>query len=129
MGHETIVVVEDDAGVRALATRVLLRHGYRVHAYSNGRDALSALEAKAEPVDLIVTDVVMPEMNGKSFVDHASTLHPGVKVLYTSGYSENVIGRHGVLEPGIDFLSKPYTCEVLARRVREVLGSSVDVTT
>lgn len=121
LGHETILIVEDDARVRSLATRVLNRHGYRVYAFSNGKEALAEIESLRGVIDLIVTDVVMPEMNGRIFAERASVLHPEAKVLYTSGYSENVIGRHGALDPGLEFLPKPYTSEQLTRRVREVL--------
>lgn len=121
LGHEIVLVVEDDDRVRSLATRILMRHGYRVYSYPNGRQALAEIPSLNGPVDLIITDVVMPEMNGKAFAERASAIYPEAKVLYTSGYSENVIERHGALDPGLEFLPKPYSSEQLARRVREVL--------
>ena len=121
-GHETIVFVEDDAAVRILGERVLARHGYKVHAFANGSEALAAVRAMMEPIDLVVTDVVMPGMNGRALSVEVRKIRPEVKVLFTSGYTRNVIAHHGVLEPGVEFMAKPYSSEVLARRVREVLG-------
>jgi two-component system cell cycle sensor histidine kinase/response regulator CckA len=122
-GSETILLVEDDARVRALAQGWLSRLGYRVHAYANGPDALAALGSMDHPIDLVVTDVVMPGMNGRVFSDHVKALRPAVKVLFTSGYGHDVIAHRGVLDADVEFLSKPYSLECLAERVRQVLGS------
>jgi len=120
-GTESIVVVEDEDAIRALAVRVLSTLGYRTQSFASGTQALRALESSAEPVDLVVTDVVMPEMKGSELARRLQSLRPGVRVLFASGYSEDVIAHHGVLEPGVDFLPKPYSIATLAQRVREAL--------
>ena len=126
-GTETILLVEDDASVRAVAVRLLRRQGYKVLAHANGSDALAALgaatanQARPVPVHLLVTDVVMPGMNGRALADKVRVLLPELKVLFTSGYPEDAVAHHGVIEKGIEFLSKPYTLGGLAKRVREVL--------
>jgi PAS domain S-box-containing protein len=121
-GEATVVLVEDEDKVRALATRLLRRQGYRVHAYSNGEEALRAVKEMKEPLHLLITDVVLPGMNGRVLAEQMLALRPDMKVLYTSGYTENVIVQHGVLQKGIEFIAKPYSIESFALRVREVLG-------
>jgi CheY-like chemotaxis protein len=120
-GTETIVLVEDDEAVRSLALLVLTRHGYKVHAFRDGPSAVHAVGGMTEPLHLLITDVVMPDMNGPVMAQRLRELRPGIKVLFTSGYTENVVVHHGVLTEGIDFLPKPYSPESLARHVREVL--------
>jgi two-component system, cell cycle sensor histidine kinase and response regulator CckA len=117
-GTEVVLLVEDDASVRAPALRMLQRLGYQALSFPGGAEALAALPDK---IDLLVTDVVMPGMNGRELAERLAMRRPGLRVLYASGYSQNVIAHHGVLEPGIEFLAKPYSLESLARRVREVL--------
>jgi len=123
-GSETILVVEDDERVRNIVTRVLREAGYRVLVASNGDDALMVAGADGQPIHLLVTDVVMPGMNGRQLADRLAQAHPKSRTLFTSGYTENIIAHHGVLDRGIEFLSKPYTLEVLTRRVREVLDKA-----
>jgi CheY-like chemotaxis protein len=123
-GNETIVLVEDDAAVRTLGTRVLKRQGYTVHAYGNGEEALAAIRSMQCPIDLVVTDVVMPGMDGKALSEQVKLVLPTIKVLFTSGYTRSVIADHGVLDPSIHFLAKPYSYNGLAKRVREVLDQS-----
>jgi CheY-like chemotaxis protein len=120
-GSETIVVVEDADPLRTLAVRLLTRQGYRVLAYRDGGEALAGVAALEGPAHLLLTDVVMPGMNGRVLAEQMAALRPGLKVLFTSGYTENVVVHHGVLKKGINFLPKPYTPEALAARVREVL--------
>jgi len=120
-GNETILVVEDDEEVRKLAVRILEKQGYRVFMAKQGNDALSLCEKHDEPIHLIVTDVVMPGMSGRKLAERLKETHPEMKVLYMSGYTDNAIVHHGVLEPGIQFLQKPFTVESLSRKVREVL--------
>lgn len=122
-GTETILLVEDDEAVRSLAARVLVQHGYAVHAFRDGTSAMHAVGGMTEPLHLLITDVVMPEMNGPAMAQRIRALRPAIKVLFTSGYTENVIVHHGVLVEGVDFLPKPYSPESLARRVREVLDA------
>jgi PAS domain S-box-containing protein len=122
-GGETIVLVEDDERVRAVALRMLQRLGYTVHAFADGPSAIAAVERMTEVPALLITDVVMPAMNGHVLMQRLVALRPSVKVLFTSGYTADVIVRHGVLEEGIEFLAKPYSLDQLARRVRDVLDA------
>ena len=122
-GTETILLVEDDEKVRAVAVGLLTRQGYTVHAFSCGDEALTALPALRGRLALLITDVVLPGLNGRILAQQVRALQPEIKVLYTSGYSENVVIHHGVLDPGIEFIPKPYSIELLARRVREVLDA------
>ncbi len=121
-GTETVLVVEDEPMVRNLAVKVLQRQGYRVFAFANGAEALRAVRQMSEPVHLLMTDVVMPGMNGKELAQTIRELRPEIKVLYASGYTENAIAHHGVLEEGIEFIGKPYAPQTLAVKVREVLN-------
>jgi two-component system cell cycle sensor histidine kinase/response regulator CckA len=121
LGTEAIVLVEDEEHVRAIASRMLGRLGYTVHAYGDGPSAIAAVSQMAEIPPLLVTDVVMPGMNGQVLMERLLELRPSMKVLFTSGYTANVIVHHGVLREGIEFLAKPYSLDLLAQRVREVL--------
>jgi PAS domain S-box-containing protein len=118
---ETVVIVEDDPQVRTLAVRVLEHQGYVVRAFEDGAKALLALSETAQRIDLLLTDVIMPKMNGKELVSNLKRMRPELRVLYTSGYTEDVIGHHGVLDVGIEFLAKPYSVADLAYRIREIL--------
>ncbi len=120
-GTETIALVEDDAKVRRVASRMLERLGYRVLAYGSGPEAIAAVRALTEPLHLLVTDVVLPGMNGRVLAGEIGALRPGIRVLFASGYTANVVVHHGVLERGVEFIPKPYSIDLLARRVREVL--------
>jgi PAS domain S-box-containing protein len=120
-GTETILLVEDDEAVRSLAEMILTRHGYRVHALRDGSSAMHAVAAMTEPLHLLITNVVMPGMNGPVIAQRLRELRPTLKVLFTSGYTEDVVAQHGVLAEGVEFLPKPYSPDSLARRVREVL--------
>jgi two-component system, cell cycle sensor histidine kinase and response regulator CckA len=126
-GDETILVVEDEPMLRELAMIVLQGLGYRVYAASNGREALEWLQDHADhpAVDLLVTDVVMPEMGGKELAERMRPLSPRTKVLFCSGYTEDAIVHGGILEPGISFLQKPYTTAVLAQTVRRLLETGL----
>jgi two-component system, cell cycle sensor histidine kinase and response regulator CckA len=125
-GTETIVLVEDEDQVRAVAVQLLTRQGYAVHAFANGTDTLRMLPKLPGPLHLLITDVVLPGMNGWVLAQQVKALRPDIKVLYTSGYGENVVIHHGVLTPGIEFIPKPYSLERLASRVREVLDKVAD---
>jgi two-component system cell cycle sensor histidine kinase/response regulator CckA len=120
-GHETVLVVEDEAPLRELAARVLTSAGYTVLQAANGPDALALLSRHPEPVHLVFTDVVMPGMNGRELAARLAVLRPSIRVLYTSGYTEDAILRHGVLDDPRRFLSKPYTPAVLRGRIRAAL--------
>jgi len=120
-GRETILVVEDDPGVREVAARALLSAGYRVLTAVSGEQALAMAAAATEPIHLLLTDVVMPGMNGRELAERLLPLHTETRVLYTSGYAEDIIAHHGVLEEGIQFLQKPFTIQSLARKVNDIL--------
>jgi two-component system cell cycle sensor histidine kinase/response regulator CckA len=121
-GHETILVVEDAEYVRLLLERVLSMNGYTVLAAANGHDAIKLAEQAAHPIDLLITDVVMPRMSGKQVAEALAVLHYGIRVLYVSGYTATVLDEPVVLEDGEAFLQKPFTPELLLLKVREVLG-------
>jgi nitrogen-specific signal transduction histidine kinase/CheY-like chemotaxis protein len=120
-GTEAIVLVEDEEHVRAIASRMLGRLGYIVYAFADGPSAIAGVVQLAEIPPLLITDVVMPGMNGQVLMERLLELRPSMKVLFTSGYTANVIVHHGVLREGIEFLAKPYSLDLLAQRVREVL--------
>ena len=110
-----------------MASKLLSEQGYRVLRASNGVEALGVASMHApEKIDLLLTDVVMPQMNGKDLADQLEAIHPGTRVLYTSGYTDKVIGHHGVLEEGIRFLQKPFSQPTLAHKVRQVLDEQAD---
>jgi two-component system, cell cycle sensor histidine kinase and response regulator CckA len=120
-GSETILLVEDDAGIRVLARRVLEQRGYRVAAAATPAAALGLPEATLSAVDLLLTDVVMPEISGRKLADTLQERHPRIKVLFMSGYTDSAIVDKGILEAGVSFLQKPFTPDALARKVRETL--------
>lgn len=122
-GTETILLVEDDAGVRALTRGVLTSGGYALLEASNGAEALRVAGQHNDTIHLLVSDVVMPGMSGRQLEECLSAIHPNVKTLYMSGYADNAIVHHGILEPGLAFLQKPFTPDALLRKVREALGS------
>jgi signal transduction histidine kinase len=121
-GTETLLLVEDESSVRHLACSILGSQGYNVLHANNGQDALHvAREHKGSPIRLVVTDVIMPQMGGKVMAEWLKTTYPDLRILFTSGYTDDAIARHGVLETGVAFLSKPYTPAMLARKVRSML--------
>ena len=122
-GTETILLAEDAAPVRSVAREVLRRHGYRVLTAADGRTALELADTHVGPIDLLITDVIMPEMSGRQLADRLVERLTKLKVLFVSGYTDDAIVRHGILEPGIAFLQKPFSPESLARKVREVLDA------
>jgi|GEM_PF-6459671 len=120
-GSETVLLVEDEQMVRTLAIRLLKKMGYNVIDASNGRKALEIASEMKDGIDLLMTDVVMPGMNGRQLAEKLKEIHPETKVLFTSGYTENIIAHHGVVDEGLNFIGKPYSMNMLARKIREIL--------
>jgi CheY-like chemotaxis protein len=121
-GDETILAVEDEIEVRKLVAQILIGQGYRVIEASDGEEAIKvAQENSGKRIHLLLTDVVMPGMSGRELAEMLALLHPGLKILYMSGYTDNAIVHHGVLEEGVNYIQKPFTLDALARKVREVL--------
>jgi len=123
-GSETILLVEDEPAVRMLAVHALRGRGYTVLEARNGEEALRIVKGREHAIALLITDVVMPQMSGKELAERLQGICPTLKVLFASGYTENTIVHHGVLEPDIAFLSKPFTPSALAQKVRAMFDQS-----
>lgn len=126
-GVETILLVEDEDVVRGLAKQILEQSGYKVLAAARGAEAIGLCQQSVDPIHLVLTDVVMPEISGKEVADRLRELRPGVRVLFMSGYTDAAIVHHGVLDSNIEFIQKPFTPVALIRKVREVLDSELMV--
>ena len=123
-GKETVLLVEDEEQVRAIAQTILKRSGYRVVLAQSARDALRICEQGGEAIDLLLTDVVMPDMSGAELARRLAESRPGLRVLCMSGYTDDSVVRHGVIKSQLAFLQKPFTPESLSRKVREVLNAA-----
>ena len=123
-GSETILLVEDEETLRKLASSILEGYGYTVLSAGNGEEALQLLNDSPGIPHLLLTDVVMPKMSGRKLSDRVKAIHPGTRVLFMSGYTDNAIVHHGVLDQGVSYLQKPFTPKALARKVREVLDKA-----
>src|ERR1017187_1610748 len=123
-GKETVLVVEDTAEVRKFAAAALHAYGYRVIQAENAEEAMLLCERERERIDLVLTDVVMPHLSGRVLAERLEKLQPGIKVLFMSGYSDDITSHHGVLAEGVKLIQKPFTAEQLATKVREGLGSA-----
>ena len=124
-GHETILLVEDEENLRRLARQALETQGYRVIDAPDGAAAMKISQAHKGPIHLLLTDVIMPGMNGRELANHISPSRPEMRVLYMSGYTENHIGHNGTLDQGITLLQKPFTLPALKAKVREVLDTTL----
>ena len=122
-GTETVLLVEDEEMLRSMAQEILVASGYHVLTASSGEEAMAVAGAHAGPIHLLLTDVVMPGMSGRQLARRLKPLRPETRVLYASGYTDDAIVQHGVLEPGAAFLQKPFTLAALSQKVREVLRS------
>ncbi len=123
-GTETVLLVEDELAVRLFATRVLREAGYTVVDAAIGDEALQLAHAHAGPIQLLLTDVVLPQMGGKALADTLVAHYPTLKVLFMSGYTDDAIVHHGRLDAGLAFLHKPFSPAALLRKVREVLEAA-----
>jgi DNA-binding NtrC family response regulator len=120
-GDETVLFVEDEDSVRELVSRALQRLGYEVLSAPNGGEAFLIAERREGRIDLLLTDVVMPGINGRELAERLAKLHPEMKVLFTSGYTDDVMVRHGVIDGNLHFIGKPYSTRTLATKLREIL--------
>jgi DNA-binding response OmpR family regulator len=120
-GTETVLLVEDEEGVRALSRQVLQDNGYEVLEARDGLEALTLSENHAGPIHLLLTDVVMPKLSGSALAERLMPLRPEMKLLFVSGFTESALVRNGVLTGEVECLLKPFTFDILARKVREVL--------
>jgi len=127
-GSETILLVEDEDVVRGLTKKILMQAGYNVLDAKGGEEAIRMCRAHNGPIELLVTDVVMPELSGKEVADRLLELRPAMRILFMSGYTDEAIIQHGVLDANVDFIQKPFTWIALTRKVRDVLNlmTSID---
>ena len=123
-GSETVLFVEDEEIVRNMGVRILKGLGYKVMQASNGDEAIARAMEYRERIDLLMTDVVMPGMNGRELANRLASIHPETRVLFTSGYTDNAIVHHGVLDEGVAFVGKPYSPSSLAKKVRDVIDKA-----
>ncbi|HXE82891.1 MAG TPA: response regulator, partial [Gemmatimonadales bacterium] len=119
----TVLLVEDDDQLRRLTHRALAMQGYAVLEADRAGTALDIARRHKGPIDLLLTDVVMPDTNGRKLADMLRASRPGLRVLFMSGYPDGAIANHGMLESGAAYLAKPFTTEAIVRKVREVLAS------
>jgi two-component system, cell cycle sensor histidine kinase and response regulator CckA len=127
-GNETVLLAEDSESLREIACEYLESLGYTVLQTSCGTEALKRSDEYEGTIHLLLTDVVMPEMGGAELAEKIAIRRPGIRVLYSSGYTDDAIVRHGVLDPGVAFIQKPYRPKALARKIREVLDTSPEQT-
>jgi CheY-like chemotaxis protein len=123
-GTETILLVEDEPGVRQLVREMLHRLGYTILEAGGGSEALRIFEQHRGGIDLLLTDVIMPQMSGRDLAARLRTLQPALKVLYMSGYTDDMLAHHGVLEPNVYLLPKPFAPDELGAKLREVLDTA-----
>jgi CheY-like chemotaxis protein len=122
-GAETILLVEDDKAVRAMTRLALQTNGYTVLEAGDGGEAICICEQYPEAIHLLVSDVVMPQMGGRQLAEQLTALHPEMRLLFASGYTDDAVVRHGVLQAEVQFLQKPFSIDALHRKVRDVLDS------
>ncbi|MBN1595049.1 PAS domain S-box protein [candidate division FCPU426 bacterium] len=120
-GRETVLVVEDEKQVRNLMSQILNKYGYKVYTAANAEEAVELVKQERQPLDLLITDVIMPRINGKELFQQLTVRHPGLKVLFVSGYAKKIIENRINIEPGLNFLQKPFSVEELARKTRILL--------
>ncbi len=122
-GSEHVLVVEDDHAVRTMTCQILERLGYRVSSAAQGQEGVDLAMLGGEPIGLLLTDIVLPDMSGRDVFERMAALQAGLRVLYMSGYAGDVISTHGVIEDGVEFIQKPFAPQALARKVRQVIDA------
>lgn len=122
-GTETILLVEDEEMVRTLTRQILEESGYTVLEAQNGVEAISMCEKNDCRIDLLMTDVVMPQMGGRELAERFAHIYPKMLILFTSGYTDDAVVRHGMINAGTNFIQKPFTPDGLARKVRAILDA------
>ena len=120
-GTETLLVVENESAIRNLLQVALKRNGYTVLAAESGREALELVRNHAGAIHLLITDVIMPDMDGPELVRHLSTIRPDTRTLFMSGYMDDTLGERGILATNANFIQKPFSPSTIAQRVREIL--------
>ena len=120
---ETILFVEDDKILLEMGLSMLKTFGYEVLSTNFPKEALSIAEEWGDKIDLLITDVIMPDMNGKELSSQILLMRPNIKIIYLSGYTANVIAHHGIIDEGINFLQKPFSRKELSHKIREVLDA------
>ena len=123
-GTETLLIVENEAAIRHLLQMALQKNGYRVLTAESGREALDLINAHSGPIHLLITDVMMPDIDGPELVRRLSTLRPDTRTLFMSGYMDDALGEQGVLPSNVNFIQKPFSPRTIAQRVREILDGS-----
>jgi CheY-like chemotaxis protein len=123
-GKETILLVEDDEGVRDFTAETLKNFGYNIIEALNGRNAIELIEKEKSQIDLLITDIIMPEMNGQELAEHLKTTIPQQRVLFVSGYTFDQLGQDSTLKSGINFLQKPYSIYELLNKIRNILSTA-----
>jgi two-component system, cell cycle sensor histidine kinase and response regulator CckA len=125
-GGETVVVVEDEDAIREVTRRILTRNGYSVLTAATGPDAIGLIERHQGLIDLLITDVIMPQMLGKEVAEQAQVLRPGIRILFMSGYAQPVLAAQGTLDAGVMLVEKPFSEAALLARVRQVLDAEAN---
>ena len=126
-GSETILLVEDEDMVRELSKEILQEYGYAVITAPNGQEGLRICNEFEGNIDLMITDVVMPQMSGRQLAESIGVVRPDTRVLYMSGFTDDAVVRHGVLDDGVCFIQKPFSPDALAAKAREVLDNRVQI--
>jgi len=126
-GSETILLVEDAESLRELTRMLLENNGFKVLVAENGTEAIELAEHKRQPIHLLLTDVVMPGMSGRELANYLTAKRPDMSVIYMSGYTNDAIAHHGVLDSGVFLIEKPFSQETLIRKLREVLDRTEKV--
>jgi len=123
-GTETLLVVENEAAIRDLLQLALRKNGYTVLAAESGREALDLVRDHSGVIDLLITDVMMPDMDGPELAKHMAVIRPETRTLFLSGYMDETLGDHGVLPANVNFIQKPFSPKVIAQRVRDILDGT-----